>query len=106
MTYLCQHFGWRNAYEGGMTSVGSFEMTAVVGLEYKNIKRELRESGKGANKKIARMFAAAKMLKKIYLSFPLLWNMFSKIKEDKGIVMLSCDTSSFILNASVISEKV
>lgn len=52
------------------------------------------------------MIAAAKMLKKIYLSFPLLWDMFSKVKEDKGLNLTISDPSSSFLNHSVKNEKV
>ncbi len=53
------------------------------------------------------MFSSAKMLKKIYLSFTSIWNMFHKIKTEKGLLIPVSDVSSSIMNtSSVMSEKV
>lgn len=74
-------------------------------FEYKNTRKEIKETSVGQNKKISRMFASAKMLKKIYLSFPRLWESFCFIKKNKGIQLPSTDISTSILNGSKIFQE-
>ena len=63
-------------------------MTAVVEFSYKTIKEELRESAIYQNKKIARMFASFRMLKKIYMSFPKIWHIFLQVRGEKSIPLM------------------
>ena len=77
-------------------------MTAIVEFSFKNIKEELKETATYQNKKMARMFASFKMLKKIYLSFPQIWTIFSQIRSDKSLGGPPASELSFsILNQSV-----
>ena len=52
------------------------------------------------------MFASTKMLTKIYLSFPQLWNIYSAKRKEKGIEIPETSQEYSMLNNSIISQKV
>jgi hypothetical protein len=81
-------------------------VTALVDFVYKDFKEELKESAVYQNKKMAKMFASFRMLKKIYISFPQIWNIFSKVRIDKSLNISNNDLSTSLLNQSVMAEKV
>lgn len=70
LNHLCQYFGWKNSFKNTQASEGLFAVEVVVDFEFKGSIQMLRESATYQNKKMGRMFASFKMLKKIYLSFP------------------------------------
>lgn len=41
LTYLCQQFGWRTCFRDSHGMDGQFEVSAVVDIDYKNVKRQL-----------------------------------------------------------------
>jgi hypothetical protein len=69
LTYLCQSMGWRLSFID-RSGEGGFEVVAEVDFEFGKAKQQLQESFVAKNKKMGRVFASMKMLKKIYINFP------------------------------------
>ena len=69
LTYLCQSMGWRLSFPEDSRE-GGFEVVAEVDFEFGKAQQQLQESFVAKNKKMGRVFASMKMLKKIYINFP------------------------------------
>lgn len=60
-------------------------MLAQVGFNFKKLHKEVTESFKAKQKKIGRIVSSFKMLKKIYLSFPEIWDIYESKRSKKSM---------------------
>jgi hypothetical protein len=78
-----------------------------VGFEFKRVREVLQESFVARNKKQGRMFASIKMLKKkIYLSFPEIWDMYDDKRTKKSLIIDKTSLNPTLFPAEVFAEDV
>jgi len=60
---------------------------AEVNFSFKKIDKLLQESHKAHQKKLGRMVSSFKMLRKIYISFPEIWDIYDELRQTKSLII-------------------
>jgi len=66
----------------------------------------LTEFHSAKNKKTGKLFASFKMLRKIYISFPQIWDMFEVFKNQKSLNLAKDPQMSMLMGSIIIDEHV
>lgn len=62
-------------------------MIVAVDFNFKKVKKTLIETYVAKQKKLGKTVAAFKMLRKIYLSFPEIWDLYEEKRTKKALVI-------------------
>jgi hypothetical protein len=82
-------------------------VVASVDFVYKKLSQTLNESYTAKTKKIGRLVASFKMLKRIYLSFPDIWDMYEEKRNKKSLAMNSGPHNPIKeIQSDILKEKI